>query len=120
MCGKFAHELRMNIFEEHSGAVNDPRLIDPLADEFDQVWDQTAALNTIHYRNVFRCYPDDQMRSIKARTQFESEARPELYDSVKDEIKGHLVEFPLDFLADEDLRIKVFNMEYYVPDESFI
>ena len=46
--------MRMNIFEEHSGAVGDSRLVDPLSDEFAEVWDKLATNNTMLYREVFR------------------------------------------------------------------
>lgn len=121
MVSKFAHSLRINIFEEHCGcAVGDPRLLDPLDDHFNEIWNAVATHNTLFYRQVFRCYPDDEMNSIKVKSHFEAAAEPGKYNELKDSVKGHLVDFPLLFLADEDLRIKVFNMEYYVPDESFI
>jgi len=34
-------------------------------------------------------------------------------------IKGHVVEFPLDFLSKENLRIGMLNKEYFVPDDNF-
>ena len=80
MVSRQVHEMRMNIFEEHSGAIGDKRLIDPLSDEFVRVWDNVASNNTILYREVFRCYPDDEIRTIKEFKEFESKKQLDQYD----------------------------------------
>jgi phospholipase D1/2 len=36
---KFAHDLRMKIFKEHSGCDDETLLMDPLNPQFDTVWD---------------------------------------------------------------------------------
>lgn len=73
------------------------------------------------YREVFGCYPDDEMRSFADVPEARDSAEQRIEESrVKlNEIKGHLVEFPLRFLENEDLRFKVVNKEYYLPDSTF-
>ena len=41
------------------------------------------------------------------------------YDELGPRIQGHLVQFPLNFLADDDLTFSITNKEYYVPDINF-
>jgi hypothetical protein len=60
------------------------------------------------------------MRLISDRKNFEQFAVLGDYSELAENVKGHLVEFPKDFLLDEDLSIKIFSMEYYVPAENFI
>ena len=43
-----------------------------------------------------------------------------LYNLEKEQIKGFLVNFPLDFLKDEDLTFKLTDVERIVPMKSFI
>ena len=72
------------------------------------------------YRKVFRCYPDDEIRSISDRIDFESKADLSAYPELAERVSGHIVPFPLNFLLEEDLTIKVFNKEYYLPAENWI
>jgi phospholipase D1/2 len=68
---EFARSLRMELFREHSGCIDDSALSDPLSPEFELVWDNVACANTLHYREVFRCYPDNELKTIRNRTEFE-------------------------------------------------
>lgn len=95
-------------------------LEDPLSDVFSNIWTQLASNNTAWYRRVFRCYPDNSIRSFKQLSKFEAEAEPESYQLLKDNVNGILVEFPLNFLEDENLQISVFSKEFLLPDDSFI
>jgi phospholipase D1/2 len=61
LVSEFAYSLRIDLFREHSGCTDDAMLIDPFSPEFEQVWDEVAYQNTEMYRQVFRCYPDDNL-----------------------------------------------------------
>jgi phospholipase D1/2 len=120
---KFAYDLRIKLFKEFSGCDNEWALKDPLDEAFVEVWDKVAEVrrmqrNTQAYRAVFNCYPDDKFRRIsdlvKAQTSLDD------YATNVDSIKGFLVDFPLEFLADEDLKITIFSKEYYIPDITFV
>lgn len=119
----FARSLRLKLWKEHTGVENEAILEDPLSESCEKAWKSTAAANTEFYRTVFRCYPDDQMEKIsEIRTKAEL-AQAEMYDS--EVPKGYLVrfrqtQFPLDFLARENLKLSVFNTEFYIPDENFV
>lgn len=57
----------MQLFKEHLGLLNcsnnneeDEIVMDPLDNEFyNDIWSKTAKKNTLIYRDVFRCVPDD-------------------------------------------------------------
>ena len=116
---QFAHSLRLQLFREHSGGTNDV-LMDPLSDEFDHFWRVTAQSNTVRYRHVFRCYPDDCIALISELGQFQAQEALEDYPQLCENVQGFLVEFPLRFLAKECLKISIFSKEYYVPDINFV
>lgn len=46
-------------------------------------------------------------------------AEPDLYDIMKFQIKGFVVEFPHDFLKEENLKFKILQSEYYAPEYNF-
>jgi phospholipase D1/2 len=116
---KFAHSLRTNIFKELLGISDENILNDPLSEQFLQSLKTIAANNTKTYKSLFRCYPDNEFQRFQHIPEFESPTL-DSYHTLKHNISGFIVEFPLDFLHDEDLKIKIFNKEFYIPEESFI
>ncbi|OMJ91836.1 hypothetical protein SteCoe_5508 [Stentor coeruleus] len=117
---KLAFTLRTNIFKEILGISDENILRDPLSQEFTHFIRSISQSNTRIYKNVFRCYPDNEIQSLRDLGDFESSAKLEDYFKYKNDIRGFIVDFPLHFLHDEDLRIKIFSKEYYIPEESFI
>lgn len=90
------------------------RALDPLADQFYyNVWRGTAHKNTLVYRDVFRCVPDDTVTTFTQHRQFLPNvphghvADPSLSEQgilkKLSKINGHLVEFPTDYLKDENM-----------------
>jgi phospholipase D1/2 len=120
MVSKKALELRKTIFKEILGTSDENLLADPVSDGFLNYLKNTAARNSEIYKHVFRCVPDDEVQRFSYFREFSQQARPEDYNKFKNEIRGFLVNFPLHFLYDEDLRITIFNKEFYIPEESFI
>ena len=85
-----------------------------------------ANSNTIIYRNIFRCYPDDTFTNFEILNQAqklqESINKSTLlqnYLKSKDKIIGHIVEFPLNFLKEEELGRIYFTKENLVPEHNF-
>lgn len=115
---KFAYDLRMRIFKEHSGCDDESLLQDPLSEGFKEVWDNIAKNNTDYYRSIFNCYPDDQFKLITDMK--EMQVNRDAHEACASFIKGYLVDFPLEFLAGESLNFTIFNKEFYVPDINFI
>ena len=127
LAANFAHSFRVNLFAEHLGI--DPKnkiLVDPLSDEFLHLVQDTANKNTMTYRKLWRCYPDDTYLSFKdlrehkkPSTNEEIEAFRNNYIKEKNNIIGHIVEFPLRFLEKENLGISFFSVENIVPEKNF-
>jgi hypothetical protein len=46
--------------------------------------------------------------------------KKELYSQYKNEFRGHVVEFPLNYLSDESLNRKLLTLERFVPLDIFI
>lgn len=127
---QFAHSLRMTIFKEHSGCHDESALRDPFTTDFEQVWQASAKVttsqnNTLLYRHVFRCYPDDNIKSLSDLNSSEEVPVQADYYLLRDSVRGHLVrprqvDFPLEFLINEDLRLSIFSKEFFVPEASFV
>ena len=117
---KFAHELRLQLFEEISGLKKE-LLVDPLCEGFLSAWNKVACKNTYFYRKVFRCYPDSNIKRIADVASYQKK-NPSLqkYQTYVHKVSGFLVKFPLKFLEKENLKIKVSNKEFLLPDFSFV
>ncbi|KAI8884179.1 phospholipase D/nuclease [Backusella circina FSU 941] len=141
--GRFAATLRRQLWKEHLGLIKEddvdrannamlplpvPQLdftktpedlwvMDPLDEETLNRWNNTAATNTLAFREVFHCVPDDTVTTWKEYNDFNPNPdvislghvhNPDMpLKDVKDnlnKIQGHLVEFPLKFLSFEDLQ----------------
>ena len=124
---KFASSLRKAIFAEHLGInEHDKRLNDPLNDELHELIRKTAHNNTYAYRQVFGCYPDDcytKFSMIQNQNSIQNKAQEEYlkknYEENRHKIIGHIVEFPLHFLEEEELGISFFSRENLVPERNF-
>ena len=63
---KFAVTLRKALMAEHLGLKPDDEILeDPLSDELLELFKKTAKNNTLIYRDLFNCYPDDEMKTFK-------------------------------------------------------
>ena len=124
---KFATTLRRALMAEHLGInEEDQILIDPISDELHSLIRTTAHNNTFTYRQVFGCYPDDcytKFNMIKNNNDLQNKSQEEYlkknYEENKHKIIGHIVEFPLHFLEDEQLGISFFSKENLVPERNF-
>ena len=119
----FAYTFRVNLFAEHLGVdPNNNILVDPLSDEFLHLVQNTAHNNTMIYRKLWGCYPDDQYLSFKDLKDYKPLSKEELkenYMKEKDGIIGHAVECPLHFLEKENRGIAFFSVENLVPEKNF-
>ena len=126
---KFAVTLRKALMSEHLGVDDDDeRLIDPLSNELLDLFRETARNNTLIYRKLFRCYPDDEMKTFKDTKKCpkipfvekdEIEKLQKEYKKEKKNIKGHIVEFPLHFLEKEILGAGFLGIYSLVPEHNF-
>ena len=123
----FAAGFRRALMGEHLGiSPDDPILDDPVSNNLFNFMKKRANTNTLVYRNIFGCYPDDTYTSFEklkyAQTKKQQE-EPRIflnyYNNAKDQIKGHIVEYPLSFLKDEELGKIFFSVENLVPEYNF-
>jgi len=124
--GKFAFSLRSRLFREHLGLLDSPPrseedIKDVVSDNFyKDLWMATARRNTEIYEEVFHCMPSDNARTLVELNTIKGlkslakddpgQARVRLRD-----VRGYLVELPLHFLENEDLRPPIVSSEYMVP-----
>ncbi|CAI2169391.1 2838_t:CDS:10 [Funneliformis geosporum] len=88
-------------------------IMDPLSDEFYNYWSKIARDNTETYRSVFKSVPDDNVTDWEQYKKFVSdpmkmpiEVNSQDYVEVErklNHVKGHLVQFPTEFLNKEHL-----------------
>ena len=123
----FATSFRRALMGEHLGIdPNDPILDDPLSDKFYSFLVGRAKDNTTIYHNIFGCYPDDQYTNftlLKKAKETKEKEEPQIllnnYMRLKDKIKGHIVEFPLLFLKEEELGTPFFCIANFLPEYYF-
>ena len=85
----------------------------------------TAHNNTLIYRKLWGCYPDDKYVKFKEIPKKSNKNKKDLeelinnYQKEKNGIIGQIVEFPLHFLEKENLSIKFFSIEHLVPEVTY-
>uniref|UniRef100_A0A670KE29 Phospholipase n=1 Tax=Podarcis muralis TaxID=64176 RepID=A0A670KE29_PODMU len=121
--GKFALSLRLDCFRCVLGVASDLDIQDPLSDRFFwDIWQATASSNTSIYDKVFSCLPTDAVKSRRdlhhhvSKKSLASES-PILARDHLQKVRGHLVQFPLDFLAEEYLLPPLNSKEGMIPVE---
>lgn len=111
--GLFAGKLRKNLFREHLGllehAGSNIDINDPISDAFyKHTWQKIAKENTKIFDEVFKCIPNDSVRTIHSLKKY-SEEPPMWRVNVRNaeerlkHVQGSLVELPLNFLCEENL-----------------
>ena len=69
--------------------------------DLDGYWSKLVSVaknNTLIYRQVFGCYPDNEAKKYADVAALEKRADPSLYFKKIDELYGHYVEWPIHFL----------------------
>lgn len=114
------HDLRIECFSQIFGLTKEA-VEDPLEGKLWREVESRTQVNTQIYRSVFGCPPDNQMRSLREQKNIKQKSEAYLYGEAKESIKGLAVEYPLDYVCDEDLKkvgLNDFGM-YFVPDVLF-
>lgn len=98
---------------------------DPLSDKVWDFWKSQATKNTEIYRQLFRADPDDNIKSFEDYDSFapkDSIKQGHLHDKFMpvdevrkklDQVRGHLVWMPLDFLKDAEMAEKGLQVNQY-------
>lgn len=102
---------------DNTESEEDQRVMDPLDDETWALFTETAANNTAAFRHVFHSVPDDNVLNWDQYHEFYPS--PEKLDighvadpgmpveeirGHLDRVRGHLVEFPTEFLKEVDME----------------
>ena len=127
MAAEYAKSLRKHLMSEHMGFdINDTILDDPLNEDLWVAMKSRAKLNSIIYRDIFDCFPDNKFKTfadLKKRriikTEQDKEELKKRYDENIGGIKGHIVEYPVEFLSNEELDIDFFSKENLIPEKNF-
>ncbi|XP_053198145.1 LOW QUALITY PROTEIN: phospholipase D1 [Scomber japonicus] len=123
--GKYALKLRLECFKMILGANTDPSIdvSDPISDQFyKEVWMATCAINATIYQRVFRSLPSSDVRNILelegylAKLGLDKEDPARAHEELK-KIRGFLVQFPLQFLSEQNLLPPIGSKEAMVPME---
>lgn len=123
--GKYAGSMRRHLFNEHLGLMETPDdtidINDATCDDFYKgVWLKFSSKNTDVLEKVFRCIPTDTVKSFAQLQEYQKEVPLSLSypsrakDMLKD-VRGHLVDLPLEFLESENLLPDLGTMEHMVP-----
>ncbi|XP_013885644.1 phospholipase D1 [Austrofundulus limnaeus] len=123
--GKYALRLRLECFKMILGAYADPsiNIYDPISEYFyKEVWMVTCARNASIYQKVFRCLPSSDVRNLSELEVYLSKPALNRDDPARaheelKKIRGFLVQFPLQFLSEENLLPPLGSKEAMVPME---
>jgi len=157
---KFAYSLRNFLFKEHLGLLGDQihhestsgnchppplpldsrsflvdeQLQDPVSDEFyKNIWLKTATTNTLAFRDVFHCYPDDTVttweqfeafipdrKAVKIGHVHNLDRSVEEVKATLAKVRGHLVLFPTQFLKNVELQGVGLIVDSFTPMKIFV
>ncbi|XP_074110458.1 phospholipase D isoform X1 [Cotesia typhae] len=111
-CGNFAGSLRKQLFREHLGLLWSSENInvdDIIKNSFYfDIWKKTSSQNTDIFEQVFRCIPSNEVTDFKSLDNYLQQVSLSTSDPIAAQemlmnIRGHLVDLPLEFLKDETL-----------------
>uniref|UniRef100_A0A3B3QA57 Phospholipase n=1 Tax=Paramormyrops kingsleyae TaxID=1676925 RepID=A0A3B3QA57_9TELE len=125
--GRFGLQLRLECFRTILGAFADPTIevTDPISDRFyKEVWMVISARNATIYEKVFRCLPSSDVRNMQEMENYLCKLGLDKIDPAraKEELKkirGFLIQFPLNFLSEQNLLPPVGSKEAMVPMETW-
>ena len=117
----------INIFNlEHYGTDDPEEVVDPLDEEFIQNFVERAYNNTRIYNEVFKAEPDNTQKTFddlqKDRDDYDNMGSVEQmnkYEEYKDQIIGHIVDYPVNYLIDQNLELNMTDMANLVPAINF-
>jgi phospholipase D1/2 len=143
--GRFAHSLRRRLWEEYLGlnsmeadtaqALRE-KLADPIDDQvYFTEWKALARKNTQVYSKVFHYSLPDNIHTlvdlrraykmVQDGTSLASNDKLKLWhermsQELRQSVRGYLVDFPLQFLKDEQMSPTILNYEFVMPRNVFL
>ncbi|EJT97673.1 phospholipase D [Dacryopinax primogenitus] len=110
--------------ENELGQPEDDLVADPLSDAFQHLWTNTAKINRGVFTEIFRTVPSDMVRNWEAYKTFVPQTLPghvapdvtlEQLKTRLSQVRGHVVDCPLDFLIEESELISGSQWSSYNP-----
>jgi len=125
--GRVCSTLRRKLFQEHLGLLNEPyaNVIDPISETFfKDSWIARGRKNAEIYEEVFKCLPTNNIKSFMDLKGHKDSPGLSVTDIVTaraklKEIRGFLVEKPIDFLEQQSLWPGKGTNEYLVPTKVY-
>jgi len=109
------------------GFEEEKEVMDPVNEEFWNDVKARARKNTEIYREIFGCDPDDTIKNMKDLLDMREKIKarkPEeqlnMYEALRDKIRGHIVEWPTMFLLEQDLKLGWLQVEGLLPERNFL
>ncbi|VDM16135.1 unnamed protein product [Hydatigera taeniaeformis] len=121
-------DMRRRLMAEHLGMLSDRATISwdpsilyqPTSDAFFHgVWRKTALCNMNIFEEVFNCVPSNSAQQYPKRPTRLQGKQPKgkrAADLLR-RVRGHLCEYPEDYLADEDLTFPLLSVEQFASLE---
>lgn len=133
LVSQFVHSLRIRLMREHLGFNLDsqntePCLLDPSSDELFNLFKSRAKENTTTYESIFGyLVPSDYILTFKEleileKAQTRSDNKQVINQKYLEQslnIKGNVVEFPLEFLKDQSIRMQKLH-EVFIPIKNYL
>ncbi|XP_043289717.1 phospholipase D2-like [Venturia canescens] len=128
-CGKFAGSLRKHLFREHLGLLESDEEIElnNITDKsfYHDVWQARSKKNTETFEQVFQCIPSNKVANFAALKLYQketplSQSNIVLAQKLLANVKGHLVDLPLNFLAYETLTPATTSVEGILPTSLWV
>lgn len=127
LVSRFAHQLRVALWCEHLGldeskAEDRAKVADPLSAETWARWRETSSHNTALFHSLFPHIPDDSIQSLDILAALEDAFKDKHHleegraRAVLSKVRGHLVDFPLHFLAHTNLSPDYTDLSMMVVD----
>ena len=134
LVSKFGQSLRLRLWREHLGILNasqdDVDLCDAVCDAVYDLWRSNAKANLLLYTKLFPATPTNHHKNLEQfKDALRSTPSSRRYQAVSNNtvtnclecIRGYIVEFPQEFLSEEDLKpsFQKGDIEGILPDFVF-
>jgi len=107
-------DFRSKLWNEHF-SLDLTELQDPIDQDLWTKVYYVSQHNTVIYRKVFGCYPDNKMRKLNDLVEIKEKSVIEKYEELIKEVHGNATEYPYNFLVDEPIANSVVSKEYFIP-----
>eukprot|EP01102_Stenamoeba_stenopodia_P004549 TRINITY_DN1484_c0_g1_i4.p1 TRINITY_DN1484_c0_g1~~TRINITY_DN1484_c0_g1_i4.p1 ORF type:complete len:1275 (-),score=210.16 TRINITY_DN1484_c0_g1_i4:125-3949(-) len=119
---KFAFDLRKRLWNVFLGlSESDSSTNDPVSmNTFRGIWQTTSQHNTDIYKRVFPSLPDNCASLEELIIKSAQKPQRESAIPLLQKLKGYLVNYPYEFLKNEDLSLRFSEKEIVVPKKIFL